>query len=442
MRTVAVLLVCLSRTVNGFRLHLVEGQLQSSLQERHEFSKNVNETLSRYVSLSESKQSESDANAGMQNQLRSLVKGLLVFKPAAGWQVTGHLDRHMVNKPSGAPLTVPRSLGVGFARVVSPWQTPQRTIQRRAIVRQAVPRMAEGDDDNFESALSHLSLSNVQELHKVRMRVRELESQVSAAIQSEDYEAAARLRDEVGMLRSKDPAVLSSSLRTKMQAAIRGERYDEASRCRDQLAALKRFQPQYQLAGQWLAKDPQRGDVLVRIAYDGDELIANYMDGALWFSADVAVPQQSDDNSDWSKQVVAGTGKTPQEVDFFAGVGEVWGPELVPGRMYVMDDNVICFLYLRGPGEQGGGGGDLATGGMAGARGERDQEETRDAGGGQEETRDAGGGNDEVVRPCIVFEKLDGDNEDNIPQEPHPSAAVLEKLFKLDIGANNSVEPE
>ena len=205
-----------------------------------------------------------------------------------------------------------------------------------------------------------------------------LQAQLLDAIADEDYATAAMLRDDLAELRQKDPAVMAMGLREEMAKHVRNERYGEAARCRDELLVLRRFLPQYQLAGLWKGNYPNHGDELVRLHYQGDTLYATKVTGdehvpagEVTFRADLTEPTEA--NDDWTTSpasrfsygnddqavgvrvevlALSPDGKQePREVEQFRGEGRVAArgfrhPHFVPGQLFLMDDDVVGFLWL------------------------------------------------------------------------------------------------
>lgn len=203
----------------------------------------------------------------------------------------------------------------------------------------------EGGDADFEFALSRLAPS--EQLGEFRKILRELDSLISKAIREQEFDVAARFRSEITVLRRCDPAVLSSSLRTRMQAALEVHDHEEATKYRDRLRTLKRWQPEYQLAGTWKGKFQEQGDVIIRIRYNGDVLIAEKLDGGdVGFNADVSEssvegktlqyfdPQLCDQLSDG--------------VTHFKGKGRFAVRGFGKAQLYLLHDGTIAVLFLQG----------------------------------------------------------------------------------------------
>lgn len=280
---------------------------------------------------------------------------LLAFNSTAGWQAIGHGGRYSTNNPSIMNLEIPGSPGV----------TVHLDLPRHA-VRHADPFMAvtspkwEGSNVDFEAALSRLA--SYKELPELRFWARTTEKRMLHAIDTEDYAEAARLRDGLRELRSKDPTMLSSSLRAGMEAAAKDNRFEDAAMYRDQLRALKHFQPEYNLGGTWMAKARGQGDILVRICYNdeygGDTLTALRLDasgnvtGEVSFKADVSESHDGGSYTASSRMMdqnvkfigPQGENKVGQNLKFL-GEGMVAGGGSFPGQMYVLSDDVIVFDF-------------------------------------------------------------------------------------------------
>merc|ERR1719152_607886 len=159
-------------------------------------------------------------------------------------------------------------------------------------------------------------------------------------------------------------------MREDMSRHVRREEYADAALCRDRLMVLRRFMPQYQLAGLWKGNYPNHGDELVRLHYDGDMLYATKESGdehvpagEVTFRADLATPF---DANDWSSasdggeavgvrvevlSISSNGGHEPREVEQFRGEGRIAArgfrhPHYVPGQLFLMDDDVVGFLWL------------------------------------------------------------------------------------------------
>lgn len=212
-----------------------------------------------------------------------------------------------------------------------------------------------------------------RELPSVRGQLAKLQEQLDIAVADEEYIVAAMLRDDLLELQSKDPAVMAASLREEMASHVKHERYPQAARCRDELRVLRRFLPQYQLAGLWKGNYPNHGDELVRLHYDSDVLYATKLtgdehvpSGEVTFRADLATPF---DVAEWSSGGSSGCGEEavgvrvevlsisssgkhePRQVEQFRGEGRIAArgfryPHYVPGQLFLMDDDVIGFLWL------------------------------------------------------------------------------------------------
>lgn len=272
-------------------------------------------------------------------------------------------------------LGIPNKLGVGLTFGLKPRRVMTRNayprMPRRAL-RRFVPRMAatpmwEGGDDDFNAALSRLAPT--EELPELRKTVRGLDSLISDAITEEDFAVAARLRDEVRELKSKDPAPLISSLRQSMWAAAEGEQFNEAAKYRDQLHIVNQFLPEYQLAGvyrAWKGHIPGLGDDSIRIVYDGDTLTAIMTDRPPYGKTDRRVLFKADVSKSHERHFVGKDGKTARSVDCFMGEGMDMmrlREGFTPGVMYMMEDNMIGFMWSA-EGEYQTGGRILAAAGQ------------------------------------------------------------------------------
>jgi hypothetical protein len=233
-----------------------------------------------------------------------------------------------------------------------------------ALARQAAALTFEGQIARFASR---------RELPNVRKQRLNIEEQLESAVHTEDYVLAAHLRDDLAELRQKDPVVMASALRDELSRHISGERYDDAARCRDRLLVLRRFLPQYQLAGLWKGNYPNHGDELVRLHYDRDQLIATKVTGdehvpagEVTFRADLT--DLSDGSMDEETTFSTGPGANvgvrvevmslspdgshePRDVEQFRGEGRIAAhgfrhPHFVPGQLFLMDDDVVGFLWL------------------------------------------------------------------------------------------------
>jgi len=370
MREIAALFACLFCTGQGHRVHLLQEQSQTNLQERRERLEKASDTVVRHASSAESVQYQSNSWVGTPCALKGLARFPLAFDSRAGRHATGNGQRPNMKDPSGMHLALLCSREVGSPR----GDTPKRIRPRRAIARSADPRMAvttpqpEIGDDDFEAAFSHLATA--EELPELRKRVCELESLLLKAIHEEDFAAAARLRDEARELRSKDPEALIASLHTKMLEASSAQRYNEASKYRGQMQTLQRlFLPEYRLAGSWTvgkflgrAVGPNKMTVVsgglnwdgstFNIAYDGDQLVATGKDGDFIFRVNVS--KRLDSVSSEGPEVLL-RGERLERV--FRGDTVAPGVGPVLGRMYVMDDNMIAFWSSldKAPAAAGGG---------------------------------------------------------------------------------------
>jgi len=225
------------------------------------------------------------------------------------------------------------------------WHAHKSRVQKKIIATRSrrgrsghsspVMNMAFESFEDVEAALSDLVPLNADDLQGLRAEVSSLKRKLEDAINKEDYQEAARLRNEVGELLRKDPAVLRSSLRQSMKKAIEAEQYARASRYRDQLNILKRYQLEFLLAGLWKGESLTEGEISVRIDYDGDTLLATDLDGEARFTADVSEARYLP-----GKRFIEGR-------DCFAAEGKIAGKE-VKGEMCVLGGEAIGFLYLGG----------------------------------------------------------------------------------------------
>lgn len=230
------------------------------------------------------------------------------------------------------------------------------------------------DDDagGFEGQIA--AFAPRQELAGLRGQLGKLQEQLDSAVDNEEYVVAAMLRDDLAELKSKDPAAMSAVLRKEMTRHVEHERYTDAATCRDQLMVLRRFLPQYQLAGLWKGNYPNHGDELVRLHYAGDTLFATKVTGdehvpagEVTFRADLATPFDASERTLNGNRAGGGDeavgvrvevlsisssgGHEPREVEQFAGEGRIAArgfrhPHYVPGQLFLMDDDVIGFLWL------------------------------------------------------------------------------------------------
>jgi len=239
--------------------------------------------------------------------------------------------------------------------------------------RTAAPQLNSVPED-FEAQIA--TFAPRKELPQVRGLRAKIQEQLANAIDTEDYTSAALLRDDLAELKQKDPATVAAALREELEAHVRKERYDDAARCRDELLVLRRFLPQYQLAGLWKGNYPNHGDEFVRLHYQGDQLFATKITGdehvpagEITFQADLAAPADlweelggpgrglntpSSDGAGVRVEVLALSadgGHEPREVEQFHGQGRIAArgfrhPHFVPGQLFLMDDDVIGFLWL------------------------------------------------------------------------------------------------
>jgi len=237
----------------------------------------------------------------------------------------------------------------------------------RPAVRLGTP-IASGAESGFESALLQFAPST--ELQQVRSELSRLQQKLQAAVDEQDFVTAAMWRDDIAELRSKDPAVMASSVREELAQAVLAERYNDAAKCRDQLLVLRRFLPQYQLAGLWKGNYPNHGDELVRIHYEGDLLVATKVTGdvhvpagEVTFQADLAAPfGEGDAALAAGDDMLAGVrvevvslsadgNQEQKEVEQFQGEGRIAArnfqhAHFVPGQLFLMDSDVLGFLWL------------------------------------------------------------------------------------------------
>mmetsp|Transcript_9608 Transcript_9608/g.23846 ORF Transcript_9608/g.23846 Transcript_9608/m.23846 type:complete len:311 (+) Transcript_9608:201-1133(+) len=225
-----------------------------------------------------------------------------------------------------------------------------------------------GAESSFEAKLR--DFAPAAELPTVRGELVRLQNQLQAAIDEQDFAAAAMLRDDITELRNKDPAVMSSLLKEQLQDALAKEDYKQASALRDQMLVLRRFLPQYQLAGLWKGNYPNHGEELVRIHYEGDTLYATKVTGDLHvpagevtFQADLSQPFDQigrvganalEEASGVRVEVVSLSSDGSQEqreVEQFQGEGRIAAvnfqhAHFVPGQLFLMDEDVLGFLWL------------------------------------------------------------------------------------------------
>lgn len=319
-------------------MHLVQRRAQTTSRGRHKSSQMASVTVSKHDSSGESKSYGANSTVMFSRPLKVLARPLLALERTAalGKRLAG--GRHIADSPNGIQFAVPPSRRVGPAG-----PTP----------RHAEPRMAAESsqwEDNVHGSdfvKDYNRLAEPEELRKLREIVLKLESQLSDAIDEEDYIAAARLRDEIREWRSFDPEVFMASLSMQIQSASKADRYKEAAKYRDQLRIVREeFLPEYRLAGTWklidnacaepvdsVAVGVTTVDTLVRMIYIGDTLIVTGMDGEPVFIVDVSQPSIF----------------TADRPHTFQGEGRVAGEGKVTGWMCVMSDEFIVF-WLSGKG--------------------------------------------------------------------------------------------
>jgi hypothetical protein len=209
-----------------------------------------------------------------------------------------------------------------------------------------------------------------------------------------------------------------------MEAAIKDNDFEEAAKCRDQLRRVKLFLPEYQLSGMWKGSLPEQGGVLIRLRYDGDELIAEKLDGEMTFRADVSESTDKGKTLSDVAEVTDAMGRAiykdvpPEFKTHFKGQGKS-ARGFVDGQLYCISDDTIGFLFLGN--NRGGDTRVLAT---AGGISER------------REGNPLGDGDEDPGETLIVFKRID---DDNTPLNGPPSAsgdmasfaAKLNELFKL-----------
>lgn len=251
---------------------------------------------------------------------------------------------------------------------------PPAAARRAACFLNAAPEDGYGGR-SFEGQIAQFAPP--QTLLQVRGQRQKVQQELSDAINDEDYVTAALLRDDLMELKQKDPAVMAAILREEQAEHVAHEQYDEAARCRDELLVLRRFLPQYQLAGLWKGNYPNHGDEMVRLHYQGDQLFATKVTGdehvpagEVTFRADLAAPADSlSEDLGSAGRSYGGTsteavgvrvevlalsadgGHEPREVEQFHGEGRIAArgfrhPHFVPGQLFLMDDDVIGFLWL------------------------------------------------------------------------------------------------
>jgi len=228
------------------------------------------------------------------------------------------------------------------------------------------------EDSWFEGQIATFApRAKLPQVRSQRVALREM---LANAVADEDYVLAAQLRDDLAELRQKDPAVMAAAMREDMSRHVRREEYAEAALCRDRLMVLRRFLPQYQLAGLWKGNYPNHGDELVRLHYDGDSLIATKITGdehvpagEVTFRGDLTQPSDgSIDDMPPATGLAANEAvgvrvevlslsadgaHEPREVEQFRGEGRIAArgfrhPHYVPGQLFLMDDDVVGFLWL------------------------------------------------------------------------------------------------
>ncbi|KAL3923606.1 MAG: hypothetical protein SGPRY_004167, partial [Prymnesium sp.] len=266
---------------------------------------------------------------------------------------------------------LPPALFVSAAAIsVFPGLVPQRSCARSHPLLSA--------ESSFEAKLRHFAPA--ADLPTVRGELSKLQNKLQAAIDEQDFAAAAMIRDDIAELRSKDPAVMSSVLKEQMQQAVAKEDYEHASALRDQMLVLRRFLPQYQLAGLWKVSAgnyPNHGDELVRIHYEGDVLYATKVTGdkhvpaggigptstmsselgresGITYESGHEGPTSLDETSVVRVEVVSVSSDGSQEqreVEQFQGEGRIAAVDFqhahfVPGQLFLMDEDVLGFLWL------------------------------------------------------------------------------------------------
>ena len=191
---------------------------------------------------------------------------------------------------------------------LQPNAAPRNFGRRQCAARAPTIFLNAAADDSFEGSIAQFAPKRM--LPQVRGQRIKIQEQLAGAVAGEDYVLAAQLRDDLAELRQKDPAVMAAQLRDDLARHIKRERYGEAALCRDRLLVLRRFLPQYQLAGLWKGNYPNHGDELVRLAYQGDTLVATKVTGdehvpagEVTFRADLTQPTDGSADDDMAAAV-------------------------------------------------------------------------------------------------------------------------------------------
>lgn len=279
------------------------------------------------------------------NQLKAFRELLQDLVPTAAWQTAG---AQPVHHSAGC-----RSNRVGCS-----------------LMKQSDHPMA---DKDFKAVLKRFAPKS--DIPELREKVAELEDRLKAAVERQDFALAARLRDEIQEVGSRDSVQFASTVRARLEAAVKDERYAEAATFRDQLRAMRPYQQEFQLAGLWVGTYPDNTETVVRIDYRGDILIATKVDGdgfvpagQVTFEADLSklvgheteqtMNDKLDVDGEYTQVVnlkvmaVTKDGKYAEhEADHFEGQGRVASsnfesPHFVPGQLYILDDDIVGFLWL------------------------------------------------------------------------------------------------
>lgn len=324
----------------------------------------------QHVSTAQSKNSQKVAhaahtsyssNALAQPQASSQTPGLPAFLTGAGPIVTPGTGRGHNLAPL-RPATWRTHNPVGHSSLMP--DNGHATDSRSRLPGMHMTADSEGDD--FQSVLTRLAPAN--ELPKLREAYRDLQQLMNVAVETGDFAAAIRYRDQSRDLRSKDPAPLTKEAREAMWRAAETHDFKAAAKYRDQVNTLHNLLPENKLSGAWqvhawwlrnregLQDIAGQGKVRVQLVYNGDKVSAIYDRdsialkgfsssadqgnawGNLLFEADVSEPKEST-----SPFVFDGH----SYVEYFEGTGYIdalGGP--IPGKLYLMADGGIGFSFI------------------------------------------------------------------------------------------------
>ena len=217
--------------------------------------------------------------------------------------------------------------------------------------------------EEVEAKLGHEIETEQGQLRDLRARASMLASRLEAAVSEERYSEAAQMRDELQLLRLRDPLHLREHLWSQMERAGESGDFSRAAALRVQVQEVQSLLPQYQLGGEWEGIYASHGKETVLVRYEGSTLVAvkltgdeNVPKGEITFTADLSPdgllgPVGADEVNHPAEKIRMVLEGHLENIVAIKGQGQVAkpgfkSPQFVEGQMLVFEEGIIGFIFL------------------------------------------------------------------------------------------------